>query len=190
MSKLVVIDPGHGGVDSGAVGNGLKEDVLTLKIAKRVKAALLRDFDVQVKLTRSDDTFVSLRDRAKFANDRNAAFFVAIHINSSSGTGTGYEDFVQPGVGAQTRALRSKMHAQIAMFLAQEGVVNRGKKSKNLSVLRNTRMPAVLTECLFINTASDAALLRDESFLKGLAEAHARGIAKAMNLPRVGAPVG
>lgn len=188
MSKLVVLDPGHGGADSGAATNGLKEDVLTLKIAKRVKAALLRDFDVRVKLTRSDDTFVTLGDRAKFANDRNAAYFVAIHINS--GGGTGYEDYIHPNAGARTKAMRADLHRAISALLQDEHIANRGKKKENFAVLRLTHMPAVLTENLFIDTPADAAKLRDDDFLKELAEAHATGIAKALNLPRVAVPVG
>jgi N-acetylmuramoyl-L-alanine amidase len=188
MSKLVVLDAGHGGADSGAVGNGLKEDVLTLKLVKKVRFALLRDFDVDVKLTRDDDTFVTLPNRARFANDLGADFFVAIHCNS--GGGTGYEDFVQPNASERTRRLRREMHRSIAAFLETEDVVNRGKKTMNLAVLRRTRMPAVLTECLFVDSAADAANLRDDDFLTGLARAHARGIARALQLPRIAVPVG
>jgi len=187
MSKLVVIDPGHGGSDPGAGGHGLKEAAVALRISRRIRTALLQDFDVDVKLTRSDDRFVELADRAKFANDRNAAFFVAVHINS--GGGTGYEDFVHPEAGERTKRLRSEVHRSIGAFLQREGVVNRGRKTANFAVLRLTDMPAVLTENLFIDRQSDAARLDSESFLQGIAEAHARGIAKALNLPRVASPV-
>lgn len=187
MTKLVVIDPGHGGSDPGATGRGLRECDLTLKISRRIKAALLRDFDVNVKLTRPDDRTVSLGDRSKFANDRNAAYFVAVHINS--GGGTGYEDFIHTNAGSSTGQRRDELHQAIAAFLHAHGVLDRGKKRANFAVLRETNMAAVLTENLFIDTNADAALLKDESFLKGLAEAHARGIAAALNLPRVAAPV-
>lgn len=182
MPKLVVIDPGHGGHDPGAGTNGLREAELTLKIAKRVKAALVRDFDVDVQLTRTDNRFVELADRATFANTRNADYFVSVHINS--GGGTGYEDFVQPGSPTVTERRRDKVHGAVMGFMSSKGVRDRGDKRKNLAVLRLTRMPAVLTENLFIDRAEDARLLRDDAFLKGLAEAHARGIAAAMALPR------
>jgi N-acetylmuramoyl-L-alanine amidase len=187
MTKLVVIDPGHGGSDPGALGNGLRECDVTLDIAKRIRSRLLRDFDVDVKLTRRDDSFVSLGARAKFANDRNATYFVAVHINS--GGGTGYEDFIHPNAGARTADWRNDVHGAIAPFLQQRGITDRGKKQKNLAVLRQTEMPAVLTENLFIDTVSDANKLKNESFLDGLAEAHARGIAAALNLPRAAVPV-
>lgn len=187
MTKLVVIDPGHGGHDPGATGNGLRECDLTLKISKRIKSALLRDFDVEVKLTRRDDTFVGLDERAKFANDRHAAYFVAVHINS--GGGSGYEDYVHRNAGPQTLARRSEVHRHVATFMAGHGMADRGRKKAGFAVLRLTNMAAVLTENLFIDTAADAHLLKDDAFLKGLAEAHARGIAVALNLPRAAVPV-
>jgi N-acetylmuramoyl-L-alanine amidase len=190
MTKLVVIDPGHGGHDSGATGHGLRECDVTLNISKRIKRALLRDFDVDVKLTRPDDRFVSLDARAKFANDRNAAYFVAVHINSaSSASASGYEDYVHTNGGTSTESRRGELHASVAAFMHREGVQDRGKKRANFAVLRETDMPAILTESLFISTASDARLLADASFLNGLAEAHARGIAAALDLARVAVPV-
>lgn len=187
MTKLVVIDPGHGGHDPGATGNGLRECDVTLKIARRIKSALLRDFDVEVKLTRSSDLFVGLSERAQFANDRDAAYFVAVHINS--GGGTGYEDYVHTNAGTTTAGRRDALHRQVATFMEAHGMHDRGRKRANFAVLRETDMPAVLTENLFIDTPGDARLLKDEAFLKGLAEAHSRGIAAALNLPRALTPV-
>jgi N-acetylmuramoyl-L-alanine amidase len=187
MTKLVVIDPGHGGSDPGATGHGLREADLTLTIAKRLKSALVRDFDVAVKFTRHDDTFVALDARAVFANERNAAYFVSVHINS--GGGSGYEDFIHNNAGPTTAARRDELHKPVSAFLRHNGVLDRGKKRANFAVLRQTQMAAVLAENLFIDAAADAKLLEDESFLTGLAEAYARGIAAALNLPRVAAPV-
>ncbi len=111
MAKLVVVDPGHGGSDPGAGGHGLREATLTLTLAKRLRAALLRDFDVRVELTRSTDRAVALKRRATFANDLRADYFVSVHINS--GGGTGYEDFVHSSVAASSKAAkrRSALHA-------------------------------------------------------------------------------
>lgn len=183
MPKLVVIDPGHGGDDPGAQAPGLSEAAVTLKIAKRLKAALVRDFQVDVKLTRPDNRTVSLGARSKFANDRNADYFVSVHINA--GGGTGYEDFVHDNAGSTTSQRRDKVHEAVTRFLRERGVADRGKKRANFAVLRETEMSAVLTENLFIDRAEDARLLKDDAFLTGLAEAHARGIAAAVNLPRV-----
>ena len=184
MAKLVVVDPGHGGTDPGAVGHGLKEATLTLTLGKRLQAALLRDFDVRVELTRSTDRAVELKRRAAFANERGADYFVSVHINSSGGTG--YEDFVHSSVAANstTAKRRSAVHDAVMKFMRRKGMPDRGKKNADLAVLRETAMPAVLTENLFIDNPADARLLKRDAFLTRLAKAHARGIGVALGLPR------
>ena len=82
---LVFIDPGHGGSDPGALGNGLQEKDLTLAIALKV-GSILKQHDLQVGYSRTTDTYVSLEDRAKLANRSNADIFVSIHINSAKNT--------------------------------------------------------------------------------------------------------
>jgi N-acetylmuramoyl-L-alanine amidase len=183
MAKLVVVDPGHGGSDSGATGQGLKEATLTLTVSKRLRAALLRDFDVRVEMTRTTDRAVELDSRAKFANDLGADYFVAVHINS--GGGTGYEDFVHRSAApnSTTSKRRAAVHDAVTSFMKTHGMTDRGKKSANFAVLRKTNMPAILTENLFIDTPNDARLLKDDAFLTGVAEAHAKGIAAALALP-------
>jgi N-acetylmuramoyl-L-alanine amidase len=183
MSKLVVLDPGHGGEDPGAGGHSLMEARLTLKIARRTRKALLEGFDVRVEMTRNGNRAVELEERAAFANDRDADYFVSIHINS--GGGTGYEDFVHTSAGArsQTARRRAAVHTAVAAFMGTKGMPDRGSKTANFAVLRRTRMPAILTENLFIDTPADAALLANDRFLTGLGKAHAKGIAAAMQLP-------
>jgi N-acetylmuramoyl-L-alanine amidase len=183
MAMLVVVDPGHGGSDPGAVAHGLKEARLTLTLSKRLRTALLRDFDVRVELTRSTDRAVELGRRATIANDLGADYFVSVHINS--GGGTGYEDFVHTSAAgnSKTAKRRSAVHNEVMAFLRGKGVHDRGKKKDNFAVLRETKMPAVLTENLFIDHQADASLLRDDAFLTGLAEAHAKGIGAALALP-------
>jgi N-acetylmuramoyl-L-alanine amidase len=186
MSKLIVIDPGHGGSDPGAVANGLHEKELTLKIGRRVRKALLRDFDVTVALTREQDATVSLDARTDFANARRADYFVSVHINS--GGGEGYEDYIHKTQtdSSPAAARRNAVHTAVAGFMTRSGAADRGKKKANFHVLRESTMPAVLTENLFIDSPVDAALLRGDDFLADLAEAHARGIARALALPRLG----
>lgn len=183
MTKLVVLDPGHGGEDAGAGGHGLEEARLTLAIAKRVRKALLDGFDVRVELTRTGDSAVALDARAAFANDRDADYFVSIHINS--GGGTGYEDFIHRSAGAssETARRRAAVHAAVAAFMRTHRMRDRGEKAANFAVLRRTTMPAILTENLFIDSPDDAALLAKSSFLTGVAKAHAKGIATALQLP-------
>jgi N-acetylmuramoyl-L-alanine amidase len=183
MAKLVVVDPGHGGHDSGATGEGLSEKTLTLALGKHLREELLRHFDVRVELTRSTDVFVELDRRAAFANEHGADYFVSMHINS--GGGTGYEDFVHTSVSTSgtTERCRSAIHQAVMELLRGQGMPDRGKKRANFAVLRGTRMPAILTENLFVESPQDAHLLRNDAFLEALAEAHARGIGAALSLP-------
>jgi N-acetylmuramoyl-L-alanine amidase len=94
--QVIVLDPGHGGKDPGAVGKKMKakEKDVNLAVALKLKQLLERELNVRVLMTRSDDRFVSLGDRTKFANDNRADLFVSIHTNASkSATSTGIETY-------------------------------------------------------------------------------------------------
>ena len=179
MVKLY-IDAGHGGNDSGASGNGLKEKDLTLSIIKRIKKYLDNHYSGHTtKLSRTNDKTLSLSQRTNEANSWGADYFLSIHINS--GGGTGYEDYIYSGeVQKRTISIRDTMHTEVVKQIPE--VTNRGKKRANLHVTRESHMPAVLTENLFIDTKKDADKLKDGSFLDRLAKGHAIGLAKAFNL--------
>jgi len=173
MAVKIFIDPGHGGSDPGAVGNGLKEKNLTLAIAKEC-AKVLRAAGVQVKMSRTGDTNPSLSARCQAANSWGADLFVSVHINA--GGGTGFETFIyNGGVAAKTKQFQNILHQTIA---AGCGLKDRGKKRANFQVLRGTSMPAVLTENGFIDHKSDAAKLKDTAWLKKVGRLHAEGILK------------
>ncbi|PRS46380.1 N-acetylmuramoyl-L-alanine amidase [Bacillus sp. MZGC1] len=186
MTKKIMLDPGHGGHDPGAVANGLKEKDLVLKIAKKTKAILEKVYGASVKLTRSTDVYVDLSQRARLANNWGAAYFASIHINA--GGGTGFETFRFDKLSASSSTGKQQAIVHDAIYNKIKGKLgdrDRGTKSKNLAVLRETRMPAILTENLFIDRKEDAALLRQDSFLNLLAEGHAEGIAAAVGLKKV-----
>lgn len=86
--QVIVIDPGHGGKDPGAVGKKLKaqEKDVNLAVSLKLKQLLEKELGVRVLMTRSDDRFVSLGDRTKFANDNKADLFISIHTNASKST--------------------------------------------------------------------------------------------------------
>ncbi|EGL83746.1 cell wall hydrolase/autolysin [Caldalkalibacillus thermarum TA2.A1] len=178
MTKIF-IDPGHGGRDPGAVANGLQEKALVLDIALRMRNMLLNEYEgVQVRMSRDKDVFVSLEERARMANSWGADYFVSVHINA--GGGTGFESFVHTSQASRTVALRNVVHDEIIRALS--GVRDRGKKVANFAVLRLTRMPAILTENLFVDHVQDASRLKDPNFLSRIARGHAEGIAKAFGL--------
>ncbi|MEK4267101.1 N-acetylmuramoyl-L-alanine amidase [Bacillus sp. FSL W8-0940] len=180
--KKVWFDAGHGGKDSGAAANGLKEKDLVLTMVKHAKSYLESNYKgVEVKLTRSTDVFYELSERANMANRWGADAFVSFHINA--GGGTGFETFRYPGTAGDTLELQQALHSEILATMKAYGqIVDRGLKQANLAVVRETHMPAVLTENLFIDRREDAERLKDSGFVKAVAEAHARGIAKYLGL--------
>ncbi|MBI0579596.1 N-acetylmuramoyl-L-alanine amidase [Neobacillus cucumis] len=176
----IFIDPGHGGADSGATGNGLLEKNLTLKIATTIRDILVNEYEgVSVKLSRTSDETVSLNERTDAANNWDADYYLSIHINA--GGGTGFESYIYPGVGAPTTTYQDLIHTEVLKVV---DFANRGQKTANFHVLRESFMPALLTENGFIDTSSDAAKLKDASFLKAIARGHANGLAKAFDLTK------
>ncbi|PRS72140.1 N-acetylmuramoyl-L-alanine amidase [Bacillus sp. NMTD17] len=184
MTKKIMIDPGHGGHDPGAVANGLKEKELVLTIAKKTKAILEKVYGASVKLTRSTDVYIDLSQRARLANNWGAAYFASIHINAGGGTGFETFRFDKLSAASSTGKQQTIVH-DVILSKIKGKTSNRGTKSKNLAVLRETKMPAILTENLFIDRKEDAALLKQEAFLESLAEGHAEGIAAAVGLKKV-----
>ncbi|WP_313803231.1 N-acetylmuramoyl-L-alanine amidase [Cytobacillus sp.] len=185
MVKLF-IDPGHGGTDPGAVGNGLREKDLTLQISKRIRDLLEGYENIQVKLSREGDQTLSLKQRTDMANSWGADLFLSVHINA--GGGTGYEDFRHSSQSPNSVSgiVQAAIHEGVMNEIKYFVVKDRGTKSANYHVLRESRMPAVLSETLFIDKSSDAALLKDENFLNTVALGHVNGIVKAYNLKTKG----
>lgn len=180
MNKIICLDAGHTpGEDPGACGYGLREADLTGIICTKTATALAAyDCDVR-QVPRTD----SLAARCNYANEIGAACFVSIHINA--GGGTGFESYIWTFDyldGTAADELQEALHDAVMVFLGQHGVRDRGKKAANFCVLRETDMPAVLLECLFIDNADDAAKLKNELYLNGIANAIAWGIVKAMGL--------
>lgn len=166
---LVCLDPGHGGTDPGAVGYVTEKNV-NLEIARAAERRLLL-WGANVVLTRDRDQTVSLADRCQIAN--GADVFVSIHCNA--GGGTGFESF-RATDGDQK--LQECIHGKVAGL----GVADRGQKARDWYVLRNVPMPAVLVECLFVDTVEDAALLKDPAFIEKMGCAIADGIAEYLEL--------
>lgn len=177
----ICIDPGHNasGADTGAEGNGLREQDLTLDIALRLKA-LLEFNGLSVVMTRTGDfvngphgnLFESLASRVNIANAAGVDLFVSIHINSfTDHSANGSQVFIY-GKGG----LAEKLAGKVAPRIAAAGFSNRGVTVANFQVLRETSMPAILTENGFISNSNDAAKLREPKFRHALAAAHARGL--------------
>ncbi len=172
---LIIIDPGHGGQNPGAVHGGVKEKDINLLLARQV-AAFLPEF--QVLLTRREDVTTPLAQRVKMANDREATLFVSLHSNA--GGGHGFESFVHPRAGEKARQVRSIMHDAVMAALKPYSIRDRGKKEANFYVLRETKAPALLLESLFLDNPRERGLLQQGDFRTQLAKSIAGGIRKAL----------
>lgn len=129
--KIIVIDPGHGGHDPGAVRNGLKEKDVNLKFAKKLKEILEKDPRFEVYLTRNRDKFVPLYSRTVFAVKKKADLFISFHCNSSpSGLGTGTYIYT-----LNLRGARSKL-ARLVELRENKAVIDYVRVSANKSVNR------------------------------------------------------
>lgn len=174
----IFIDPGHGGNDTGAEGNGLQEKNLVLDISQRIVNQLSNFNDVDIRMSREDDRFVSLSERARLANSWPADYFLSVHVNAAGGRG--FESFIWNGdVPSQTKAYQSAVHAAIVDQIAEP---DRGEKRANFAVLRETSMSALLTENLFIDDPDDAKKLSDSDFLEQIAQGHTNGMVSFLNL--------
>jgi N-acetylmuramoyl-L-alanine amidase len=182
------LDAGHGGKDPGAIGHGLHEADVVLKLCKYLNDELGKYKGVKVSLTRWDDKFVSLEGRCEMANRAGADLFISQHNNAASAAAHGYESYVLEGASSATRSKQSTIHNHVMSFLKKHGITDRGKKQARFYVLRYTKMPAMLFENMFITNEKEAKLLGSDSFLKELAAAYARGIADVYNLEKEVAP--
>lgn len=192
--SVVVLDPGHGGQDSGAIAGNVLEKDLTLDVAQRVER-LLAENGVATIMTRVGDAYVSLADRSAMANRMDAAIFVSIHFNEGvRPLATGVETYfaarqttAAPQLATWLPFLQKiseepNVESQsLAGFIQQELVgrtqaANRGTKAEQFYVLSNVRHPAVLVEGGFLTNKSDMARLSDSNYREQLATGISNGI--------------
>ncbi|MFO5529468.1 MAG: N-acetylmuramoyl-L-alanine amidase [Cuspidothrix sp.] len=171
--KLVVmIDPGHGGQDPGAIGiGGVREKDIILPIGQRV-ADILELNGIQVIMTRDSDYFVSLPGRVAMAERANADVFVSIHANSAGANRpevSGLETYHYESGLTLARIVHSKI-------LQSLNVRDRNVRKARFYVLRKTSMPSILVETGFITGREDVANLTNSTYQNQMAEAIAQGI--------------
>lgn len=173
LSGTVVIDPGHGGKDPGARSIlGFYEKTVNLSVALEV-ARLLEQKGLRVKMTRTNDYFVELEDRAAIANNLNADLFVSIHSDSfPKSSRRGYTIYVARVASSSSR----RAAYAISRSMGSTGLNSFGVQTAGYHVLTGTRGPAVLVELGYLSNRTEAALLRSTSFQDRLAQAVADGI--------------
>jgi N-acetylmuramoyl-L-alanine amidase len=174
---LVMLDPGHGGRDPGAIGvGGLREVDVILPIAKRV-AAILEGQGIRTKLTRDGDYFVGLDERVDMATRNNATVFVSIHANSIDGRPdvNGLETYYY---GNESGKLADVVHRNVLSAVTSKGfyIGNRNTRRARFLVLRKSNVPAILVETGYLTSEAEAARLRRDDYRAAEAEGIARGI--------------
>ena len=170
---VVVIDPGHGGPDPGAVGiSGLQEKEIVMDISRQLAAALEQQ-GIQTVLTRTtNDVDVDLEPRVSLAERINATLFVSIHANSislSRSDISGLETYYYQSGGGLAKSIHNSV-------LQGTGIQDRGVRTARFYVLRKTSMPSVLVEVGFVTGRDDAAKLSTPAYRQQMADSIARGI--------------
>lgn len=158
--RIIVIDAGHGGSDGGAAGNGILEKNLTLDVAKRVETKL-KNAGANVLMTRTGDTFPTLKDRTDYAKKHYAETFVSIHGNSFSkpsanGAEVFYDSSGNPN-GDESRLLAQYIQNNIVKMA---NMTDRGVKNTGFYVLKNNQVASVLVELGFMTNKEDAEKLK------------------------------
>lgn len=200
--RVIVIDPGHGGSDSGAVGHGFKEKTLNLQIATAMKNRLEKYQGVTVLMTRSNDTYVSLKDRTDYAASVHADAFISVHLNSASSSAKGAEvwypnshydkDAYTVGKNLANNILTSLKN----LGLASRGIAYKNSQSGNkypdgslsdyYAVIRQSKekhIPGIIIESAFISSSTDVSkFLNTSAKTKKMGEKEADAIAKTFGM--------
>lgn len=154
----IVLDPGHGGSDAGAIYRDIREADIALNLCIFIRGMYLFTCPKDdIILTRNGDTDKSLESRAGFANDRNADVFLSIHLNADPDQDLpgmpeahGGELWIHPEASPETRIISDRMGERFKEYSRFRGI-----KEENFAVLRMTKMPAVLIEVGFIDNDAD-----------------------------------
>lgn len=203
--KGVVIDPGHGGSDRGAISRkGKNEKDYALDTGLRLER-LLKSQGIKTVMTRRTDVFIELEDRARIANRYKDHIFVSLHYNSAKASARGIETYCFPPLGAGSTQyegrvfrrdkekmpgnqndfsnilLASLIHRQIVTLNSGDEEADRGVKRARFVVLKETQIPAVLIEGGFLSNRQEAARVDTVAFRQSLAEKIALGIQLFMN---------
>lgn len=193
---MVIVDPGHGGKDDGTKWRGLAEKDLTLDVGRRLEA-YLKEAGFPTRITRTDNTFISLEERTRMGNDYDDAVFVSIHFNSSTDTESSgvqvhypvHKNIQNPEwdwAGFFSKSQKPVSNPKLSEELA--GVIvetlanrtmarNRGIHADDFYVIHHTRCPAVLVEAGFVSNLFEAQLLTNSDYRDRIARGIAEGVA-------------
>ena len=183
----IVLDAGHGYNTKGKQSpNGIKEYEINRAIAIYTRDLLQSYKNVTVIFSHSDERDIPLKERSTIANVQKADCFISIHANASGDGATwndanGIETFIFTSASPKARSLAEKTQKNL---ITATGLKNRGVKTANFQILRETNMPAILIECGFMTHQTEVQLLRSETYQKTCAEAIAKSIIEEFKLEK------
>lgn len=184
--NIIVIDPGHGGMDPGTVGiNQSLEKDINLDISKKLyKKLRLKGY--KVVLTRNNDEYIENIERANLANKKRARVFVSIHCNSieSDNHTNGVQVLYHPNRNDKGNNLHNSVLAQEVLdsILLNTGAVNKSIVERtDLIVLNQTKMPAVIVECGFLSNKQEADLLLTKEYQNKIVNGIIGGLERYVN---------
>lgn len=158
----VVIDAGHGGQDQGAKFGAFSEKEIVASIAQKIKKNN-KDNNVIIHLTRSDDNFITLADRANFINEIKPDLVLSIHVNNNANKqASGFELYISPKNEnyENSKKIADDLNTR---FVTNHNVKSRGVKEANFTILKNTPFPAVTVELGFISNENDRKYLTNNA---------------------------
>ncbi len=191
--KKIVIDPGHGGVDSGANDNGFKEKDVNLQIALELRN-ILTLAGAEVVMTRTDDTDVTekgdpglrryqrdLDGRVNVMNENKADLFISLHVNSCQGANRTRGGFVFYRKGSSdgellAECIQERVNGYVKRFTSDGELGQHHSRPANYYLLKNAGVPAALVEMGFMTHREERRLLMDPAYQRGLAQVVAAGV--------------
>jgi len=185
--RVIVVDPGHGGKDPGTIGfSGNYEKEVNLEISKKLKKKL-KSNGYKVILTRDSDEYVDNLLRAKTANKKRARVFISIHCNSMENNSSvdGVQVLYYPNRESTIGDLNNNELAQIMMNSMVNGTGAKDKgiiERKNLIVLNQTKMPAIIIECGFLSNKNEEKLLLTEDYQNKIVDSIIDGLEEYLSL--------
>jgi N-acetylmuramoyl-L-alanine amidase len=175
----IIIDAGHGGKDDGCKNNlyKLTEKQLTLNLAYALRHKL-KEKKLTTYLTRTNDTFVSLKKRCEISNNISNAIFVSIHLNSCDDNKiTGTEVFFYPTKFKNKYRCSNYLAKCVCGKLTNNiNSKNRGVKKANFTVIKHTKHPSILVECEFLSNDDIASKFKQRAYTEKIADGIANGI--------------
>lgn len=188
MSKKICFDGGHGGGDTGASYQGRVESVITLNtVLECERLAKLNGFDVV--MTRRSNSTVSLSERVAISNSNGVDLFVSIHVNATVGA-TGTETYVANSCSDTSRSCAKIVQASL---VKEFGLKDRGVKSANFYVIKETNAPAILCECGFIENELDMSRITSNNYaravVRGICELYGIAFKEVGDAPQVNTEV-